>query len=153
MSIALCEGLKLRIGDSFVFVFRPDPVISWLKENASLPIGRYQVKNFNTELMLTNLQPSDGGRYHCNAQNPESQNVRESIDVKIEGIFGNGNCCIYLCSAQVKIEGNLAMVTVVFTSFQPTVSNYIKVFKVKVKVNLATITVVFTPFSPQFQTL
>lgn len=57
---------------------------------------------------MSNLQPSDEGTYQCNAQNPESQNVREHIDVKI--------------------EGNLETVTVTFTRFQ--IASKIRMFEI-----------------------
>lgn len=68
------------------FSGRPDPTISWLKVNGSLPIGRYDFSDYNTELTVKNLKPSDAGMYRCSAHNSQSPNVFEVVEVKVEAV-------------------------------------------------------------------
>lgn len=66
----------------------PEPSLTWLKVGGSLPIGRYTILNYNTELTIRNVQPSDEGDYLCRAAN--SNGIQEhtiQIDVQASPVF------------------------------------------------------------------
>jgi len=66
----------------------PDPSLTWSKVGGSLPIGRYQIVNHNTELIIRDVQQSDEGDYNCRAANTEGyQDHRIQIDVQAIPVF------------------------------------------------------------------
>lgn len=80
-------GLETRqITMKCFFAGKPDPMLSWSKDGASLPIGRYELTNHNSELTIKSLRPTDTGIYRCSAQNTQSQNVSEVVEVKIQAV-------------------------------------------------------------------
>jgi len=53
------------------FSGNPDPSLQWSKVIGSLPLGRHQITNYNTELTIRDVQKSDEGDYYCKASNPQ----------------------------------------------------------------------------------
>lgn len=68
-----------------MFIASPDPRISWSGQK-QLPIGRYGLSNENTELVITNVRPSDEMSYTCKAAN-ERGNAEYTIDVDVQGML------------------------------------------------------------------
>jgi len=63
----------------------PEPSLAWSKVRGSMPIGRYNIINYNTELTISNVQKSDEGDYLCRASNPNGvQDHTIQIDVQGE---------------------------------------------------------------------
>ena len=53
---------------TFVF-FSPEPSLTWSKLNGSMPIGRYDLQNYNSKFQINNVRQSDEGDYKCRGAN------------------------------------------------------------------------------------
>jgi len=60
--------------------------LTWSRVDGSLPISRYTIVNYNTELTIWNVQQSDEGDYRCRATNVNGaqDNV---IQIDVQGEF------------------------------------------------------------------
>ena len=65
--------------------FSPQPTIDWRRSGKSLPGGRYHINNFDSELIITNIQPSDEGVYICKGTNSAGV-TEQNIYVDVQGI-------------------------------------------------------------------
>jgi len=64
--------------------FSPDPSLTWSKVEGSMPISRYTIVNYNTELTIWNVQKSDEGDYRCRASN--ANDARDHIiQIDVQG--------------------------------------------------------------------
>jgi hypothetical protein len=66
-----------------IFSGNPTPNISWKRQGASLPFGRYFIEDEGTTLKITDVEQGDEGRYLCDAENAQGQRTQE-IDMKVE---------------------------------------------------------------------
>ena len=63
----------------------PEPSLAWSKVHGKMPIGRYNIINYNTEFTISNVQQSDEGEYLCRASNRNGvQDHMIQIDVQGE---------------------------------------------------------------------
>ena len=53
----------------FVVRFSPDPSLTWSKLNGSMPMGRYELQNYNSKFHITNVKQLDEGDYKCRGAN------------------------------------------------------------------------------------
>lgn len=66
----------------------PEPDIEWRRSGKNLPGGRHQVTNYNSELIIRNIQPSDEGVYICKGSNSAGDS-EQTIYVDVQGIMWN----------------------------------------------------------------
>lgn len=67
----------------------PTPTVSWVRQGAtSLPSGRNVIGNYNTDLTIRKVEPSDEGKYICKASNDKgSESVTIEVDVEAAPVF------------------------------------------------------------------
>jgi Immunoglobulin I-set domain len=64
----------------------PEPTIEWRRSGKPMPpVGRHSVNNFNTELVIRNVQPSDEGVYICKGANSVGV-TEQTIYVDVQGL-------------------------------------------------------------------
>ena len=63
----------------------PEPTITWSGPRNTLPIGRYALNNFNTELVINNVTATDEGDYICTASNTQGRNTH-TLQIRVEEI-------------------------------------------------------------------
>lgn len=70
------------------YFISPAPTVSWVRYGATpLPSGRNVIGNYNTELTIRKVEPSDEGKYICKASNDQrSESVTIEVDVQGECI-------------------------------------------------------------------
>lgn len=61
-----------------------EPVLSWKGPGGSLPIGRYRLDKFDSELTINDITASDQGDYICSASNSRGQNTH-TLQLRVEG--------------------------------------------------------------------
>ena len=66
------------------FLNSPDPTLTWSKVGGQMPIGRYSLDRYNTELIIRNVQQSDEGDYMCRAANTNG-NQDHVIQIDVQG--------------------------------------------------------------------
>jgi len=67
-----------------VCIRSPAPMLIWSKERDSLPVSRYNIINYNTELTISNVKQSDEGDYKCQARNRNGEQ-QHIIHIDVQG--------------------------------------------------------------------
>nr|XP_006121048.1 neuronal cell adhesion molecule isoform X14 [Pelodiscus sinensis] len=66
LNLAFCPALQSHL---YFCVFRPTPVIRWIKEGGELPTNRTFFENFKKTLKIIDVSEADSGKYKCIARN------------------------------------------------------------------------------------
>ena len=79
------RGVKERVTNDSCFGCRPTPTVAWtrvglaLSERSSVPADE-----FGQELVISDVQPEDSGRYQCRASNSVGSAVAHVITLTVE---------------------------------------------------------------------
>lgn len=65
-----------------------EPALSWKGPGGSLPMSRYKLDKFDSELTINDIRASDQGDYICTASNARGQNTHR-LQLRVEGFFTN----------------------------------------------------------------
>lgn len=69
----------------------PSPVVKWLKDGRELPLAP-RLRLVHSNLVLSDVQISDGGRYTCLVQAEESAVISVNYTVEVLGEFSHTDC-------------------------------------------------------------
>jgi len=74
------------------FAGKPTPRIDWERAGQQLPVGRYAREQYDSELVILNVQEEDEGDYKCWSRNSlgKSEEVTIHLDVQSKPIFRPG---------------------------------------------------------------
>jgi len=65
-----------------VFLCSPVPSLTWSRNDGrQLPVGRYTISHYNSELEIRNVTKSDEGDYKCEAN---SRSGRDRVIIQID---------------------------------------------------------------------
>lgn len=74
----------------------PSSVVKWLKDGHELPLAP-RLRLVHSNLMLSDVQISDGGSYTCLVQAEESAVTSVSYSVEVFGESSHIDCSCFLC--------------------------------------------------------
>jgi len=69
-----------------IIFFSPVPTVSWSGPSNALPVGRYRLLSFNTELTISNITAADEGDYICTASNTQGR-IAHTLQMRVEGLY------------------------------------------------------------------
>ena len=74
----------------------PVPVLAWSRSDGKqMPIGRYQIRDRNTEFLIRTVEKRDEGDYKCDGRSAAgSDSVIMQIDVQCT--YAPGTCCTFM---------------------------------------------------------
>ena len=67
-------------------LIRPTPRIDWERSGGQLPVGRYTKEQFDSELVISNVQEEDQGEYTCSGRNSMGRSDKVRIQLDVQGI-------------------------------------------------------------------
>ena len=71
--------------DFFRSLLSPEPTVTWSGPRNNLPIGRYKLNPFNTELAIDNITAADEGNYICTASSTQGRSTH-TLQIRVEGL-------------------------------------------------------------------
>lgn len=74
----------------------PKPSVSWTKDDRPVRVtSRVTFNNGGSEVLINNLQESDGGIYKCTFQNPVGL-IAQTVHLIVEGSFSFLCCVVFV---------------------------------------------------------
>lgn len=64
--------------DVLKYSFRPTPRVAWRRSDNRMP-ERVKPMSYGQELVISNVEFDDAGRYHCDGENPAGNSTKEII--------------------------------------------------------------------------